>query len=129
MFVLLVLSLLVITPWLDMSIAIRPVTVIANGMDPPIRMASFPSMETVQPEGFTEQPDIAGSQIVILVAQETDVFVTVPDVTVRNHYRGHFHRCRSHNHHWLRSHNHEWLKRHPSVRLNDTAGHKTPSRH
>jgi hypothetical protein len=61
MFVLPVLSLLVVMPWLDVSIAIRPVTVIANGMVPPVSMASFPSMETIQPERFTEQPDIAGS--------------------------------------------------------------------
>jgi len=104
-----------------MAIAIRPVTVIADGMDPPIDVASFPSMETIQPEGFAEQPDIAGSQIVILVAHETDVFVTIPGVTVRNHHRSHFHRWRSDNHHWLRGHNHEWLKRHPSIWFNDTA--------
>lgn len=111
----------ILLPWLNMAIAIRPVTVIADGMDPPIDVASFPSMETIQPEGFAEQPDIAGSQIVILVAHETDVFVTIPGVTVRNHHRSHFHRWRSDNHHWLRGHNHEWLKRHPSIWFNDTA--------
>jgi hypothetical protein len=85
-------------------------------------------METLQPERFTKQPDIAGPKIVILVTHETDIFVTIPGVAVRNHHRSHFHRWRSDNHHWLRSHihrrrghNHEWLKRHPSIRLNDTA--------
>jgi hypothetical protein len=86
-------------------------------------------METLQPEWFTEQPDIARSQIVILVTNETDVFVTIPGVTVRNHYRSHFYRWRSHIDHWLRSHNYEWLKRHPSIWLNDTAGYKSPCRY
>jgi len=121
MFVLPVLSMRVVTPWLDMSIAIRSVIVIANGMRLPIRMASFPSVETIQPEWVGDEPDIANSQIEILVANETDVFVTIPGVAVRNHYRSHFHRWRCHNYHWLRSYDYEWLKRHPSTRLNDTA--------
>ena len=49
-----------VTSWLNMSAPISAVTVISNGMVPPIRMASFPSMETLQPEWVTEQPDIAG---------------------------------------------------------------------
>jgi len=128
MSVLPIVSTPVVAPWLDMAIAIRPVTVIADGVCPPIGMASFPSMETIQPEGIAEQPDIAGAKIVILVAHEADVFVTVPGVTVRNHHRSHFHRWWGDNHHWLRGHNHEWLKRHPSIWLNDTAGHKSSCR-
>jgi len=120
MFVLPVLSVPVVTPWLNMPIVIRSVMVIANGVIPPISMASFPSMETIQPERFTKQPDIAGSQIVILVTHETDVFVTIPGVAVRDHYRSHFHRWWSYIHR-RRGHNHEWLKRHLSIRLNDTA--------
>jgi hypothetical protein len=54
MFVLSALFLLVVMSWLDMSVAIRPVTVIANGVVPPVSMASFPSMETIQPERLAE---------------------------------------------------------------------------
>jgi hypothetical protein len=78
-------------------------------------------METIQPERFAEQPDIARPQIIILVANEADVFVSIPGVAVRNHHRGDFHRRRGDNHHWLRGDNHERLKRHPSIWLNDTA--------
>ena len=59
---------------LDMSTGIFSETIIANGVPPPISMASFPSMETLQPEWFTDQPDITGSQIEILVANKTDEF-------------------------------------------------------
>jgi hypothetical protein len=114
-FVLPVFFLPVVTPWLDMAIAIFPVIVIANGVVPPIGMASFPSMETIQPEGFTEQPDIAGSQIVILVADEADVLVTIPDVAVGDHYGSRLYIDRG------RGHNHQWLKCHPSIRFNDAA--------
>ena len=84
--------------------------VIANGVVPPINMFSFPAMETLLTEGFTEQPDMAGPQIVILVTNQADVFVAIPGITVRNHYRVHFHRWRSHIDHGLRGHHHEWFK-------------------
>src|ERR1039458_9139156 len=109
MFVLPALSLPVIMPWLDVAIAVRPVTVIADSVVPPAGMAPFPSMEAVQPERFAEQPDVAGSQIVILVANKTDVFVAVPGVAVRNHHRSHFHHWRADNDHWLRGHIH-WCR-------------------
>ena len=119
-------------PWLNMAVPVSPVTVIASGMIPPIRMAAFPAMKALQPDGVAEQPDIAGTQIVILVTHKTDVFVTIPYVTVRNHYgagidnrgwcringRG---RCRID--HWLRSHHHEGPNpHHLSIGRNDTAG-------
>jgi hypothetical protein len=54
-------------------------------------------METLQPEWFSDQPDIARSQIEILVTNETDEFDTIPDVSFRNHYWLLYHRLRSHN--------------------------------
>src|ERR1035441_5870218 len=101
MFVLPALSLPVIMPWLDVAIAVRPVTVVADGVVQPIGMAPFPSMEAVQPERFTEEPDVAGSQIVILVANEADVFVAVPGVAVRDHHRAPFHPWRGEHTTWL----------------------------
>ena len=47
-------------PGLNMSVPVSPVMVITNCMVPPISMAAFPAMETLQPERVTEQPDIAG---------------------------------------------------------------------
>jgi len=116
-----ILFLPLVMPWLDMSIPVGSIMVVANGVVPPISMASFPSVKTLQPEWFTEHPDIARSQIVILVTNEADIFVTIPGVAVRNHYGRHFHRWRSRIYHWLRSHNHEWLKRHPAIWLDDAA--------
>jgi hypothetical protein len=59
-----------------------------------------------------------------LATNQTDVFVAIPRVTVRNHYWPrflihHWRRCRSHVHRWWR--NHEWLKRYQPVWLNYTA--------
>jgi len=61
-------------------------TIIASGVVSPIRMAAFPSMETFQPVWPGEQPDITGSQIEILVPDKTDVFDTVPSVSLGNHH-------------------------------------------
>src|ERR1039458_288252 len=97
--------------WMILSMGVFSVNIIASGVVSPITMVSFPSMETLQPERFSDQPDIARSQIKILITNETDEFDPIPDVTFRNHYwllyhqlRSHIHRSRSHIHRW-RSHN------------------------
>src|SRR5579864_7065090 len=95
-------------PWVFTPMSISSETIIVNGMGAPITVVSFPSMKTLEPEWVGEQPDIAGPQIIILAANETDVFVAIPDVIVRNHYRPcfnlhrrrggrHNHRCRGRN--------------------------------
>jgi hypothetical protein len=45
--------MLVIMPWLLLSMGIPSETIIAYGVLTPIRMASFPSMKTLQPNGIT----------------------------------------------------------------------------
>jgi hypothetical protein len=93
LFVLLRCSLCRLTmPWLNMSMGVFSVIIIVSGMVAPIMMVSFPSMETLQPEWFTDQPDITRSQIEILVPNDTDEFDTIPDVSFRNHDWRHFHR-------------------------------------
>ena len=54
-------SMSVVTPGLDMATAIRPVTVVADGMGTPVGMSAFPSMEALQPERFAEEPDVVGA--------------------------------------------------------------------
>ena len=105
--------------WLNMSVGIFSEAIIANGVLPPIRMVSFPSMKTLQPDWITDQPDTASSQIEILVTNQTDVFAIKLDVTVRNHdwlldhrLRGNIHRRRSHN---------DRLETYRPIWLNDTA--------
>jgi hypothetical protein len=102
--------ILPVVPWLIMSMAIGSVIVVANDVNPPIWMTLLPSMKAFEPDWITDQPDIARSQIVILVTHETDVFVTVPVVIIRNH-RHFYHR---------RSHNHSGFDSHPPIRLNYT---------
>jgi len=104
-------------PRLNMSIVIRPETIVANGMLPPIGMMPFPPVETFHSERFTDQPDIARSQIKRLVADETDIFDAIPGVIVRNHDW----LCRHHDHRWRRSHNHHWHESHLAIWLKDAA--------
>jgi hypothetical protein len=96
-----------------MSMGVISETIIANGVVPPIRMIPFPSMEKHQPVWRKVHPDIARSQIEIHATNETDVFKTIPDVSVRNHYWRIYHRCRSRNY--------QWLERYLPIWLNDTA--------
>ena len=112
---------------LDMSTGIFSETIIANGVLPPISMAPFPSMETLQPEWFSDQPDIARSQIEILVTNDTDEFVTIPGISVGNHdwlldhrSRSDIHRLRS-DIHRTGCNIHHWPEHYPSIWLNDTA--------
>ncbi len=110
--------IMAVTPWLHMPVSISSVTIIVDSMGSPVRVAAFPSMKTIQPEWITDQPDITGSQIVVLVTNDTDVFVTIPGVTIGHHYR---HLGRRSHHHWCRGHDDKRLERHPYNRLNDTA--------
>ena len=103
-----------VTPWLNVSITISSETIVTNGVVSPIPMVSFPPMETLQTEWITNQPDIAGSQIEILVTYHADIFDPIPDVAVGNHY------------HWLhhyrrRYRNDRCLEYHPPIWLNQTA--------
>ena len=101
-----------------MARAIVSKTIIADGMAPPIRMASDPHVETIQANRIAGQPYITRPQIIILVADKTNVFVTVPYVIVRYHYRlwRDDYRCRSRND--------DRSKSHPSIRGNNAAGSK-----
>ena len=69
-----------------MSMGIFSKAIIASGMVAPIRMTTFPSMEACQPVWAGDQPDITLSQIEILVPDKTDVFDTVPSVSLGNHH-------------------------------------------
>ena len=110
-----------------MSIVIGPESIIMSGVLAPIRMAPFPTVETIQSEWVGNQPHVAGSQIKILVANETDVFNAVPSILIRNHHRSFHHRL------WsdvdrlrsdvnrLRRRNDDGCEGHPPVRTNHAA--------
>ena len=112
-----------VAPWLIMSVAIRAVMVIANGVAPPIRMPAYPAMKTSQPDGIADYPDVAGPQVVILVANDADIFVTVPNVIIGNIYwsrRG----CHDHRG-WSRDD--EGLEENPAIGFDYTTGEERDS--
>lgn len=87
-----------------------PVMVVVDGMSAPIRVDHLPALETMESHRIANDPDIAGSQIIILVAHHTDVFVAVPGVVVRDwfrrdDYRRRRSRSRIHDNGWGRHHN------------------------
>jgi hypothetical protein len=113
-----------ITPGLLVSVGVATETIVADGVDAPIRMTAFPAMETIQPVRITDEPDIAGSEIEILVADETDVFIAVPSVAVRNpdhHFRGHDDRRSLHHHRGRRRIGDDGRRIHHPAGFNDTA--------
>jgi hypothetical protein len=78
-----------------MSVSIVTVLHIDGGMVAPVGMNSFPVMKARHANRIERQPDVAGSQIEICTADDTDIFDAVPDISIRNTY---FHRyCRSGN--------------------------------
>ncbi len=91
----------------NVSMPIFSVPIVASAVAPPIRMVPCPIMKTPQPDGITNQPDIARSQIDILVANDADVFITIPDIHVRNQYGFRFDWGWSYHHRRLG--NYEWL--------------------
>ncbi len=77
---------IVIMPWLNMSAAVCPIMIIANRMIVPAGMPAFPVMKTIQAVGIGHDPDIARPQIIILATHETDVLITIPNISIRHHY-------------------------------------------
>lgn len=101
-----------------MAMAVSAEMIIPSGVVPPIAMAIFPAMETIQTVRIGDDPDVAGSQIIILAAHETDVFIAIPNVFVRNHYRL---RNRGIHHRRLNLHHHG-LEGQTAIGFDDAAG-------
>jgi len=109
-----------------MSIVIRPESIVTNGVLAPIAMAPLPPVESLQTEWVCDQPDIAGSQIIILIPYEANVFDAVPGVIIRDFdyrsrsdidgRRGYVNR--------LWSSNDDRSERHPPIGANHTACEK-----
>jgi len=112
----------VIMSWRCLPAGIFSETIIADGVRPPIRMTSFPSVKTLQPGLITYQPNTTSSQIKILAADQTHVLTINHDVIIRDHdwllnhgwRRDIDRRCRNHK---LRDY-----KRHMSILINRAAG-------
>jgi hypothetical protein len=103
---------------LIMSVAIRPVTVVANRVPTPVAMVSFPTVEALQSERLATYPDIPGAQVKIISPNHADIFISVPHITVGNIDRF-GRRRRSRGNYYGRGRCHD----HPSAWLNHAAGH------
>jgi len=83
---------LVMMPRMFMPLGVLAEFHVGRGVRAPIHVASFPPMKARQTYWIASNPDVVGTQVEILVANDADVFVTVPDVGVRNadlhRYRG-----------------------------------------
>jgi hypothetical protein len=113
------LSSLFVAPRLNMAVGIFSETIIASGAVSPTSMTTFPSMKSFQPVWSGDQPDITGSQIEILVPHQTDVFDTVPSVSLGNHYWRNVHGRGDH--HCRRNRNRRQQKPHLPIWLNYTS--------
>jgi hypothetical protein len=115
-----VLLAVLVAAWLIVPEAVSSEVIIANGqMNAPIRMTSFPAVETLKPERLTRDPDIPRPQIEILVANQAYVFVAIPDIAVRNIDR--LWRRRRRNNDWRWSHQYRRRQINPAVWFNDTS--------
>ncbi len=108
-----------------MATGIFSVTIIANGVIPPIRMTAFPAVKTFEAVRSGNEPDIAGTKIEILVTDKTDVFDTVPCIGLGNHGRLNDDGWRRRYDHWRCNHYRRHIKSHLAIRLNDTAGNQS----
>ena len=66
------------------SVGIAAILIVADGVKAPVGMTSFPTMEALQPGSIKGQPDMVGSQIILVAAHQADIFIAVPDVFIRN---------------------------------------------
>ena len=80
---------MVIMHWLRFGMIVihGPVMVIVDGMSTPICMTHLPGLETMEPHRVANDPDVARSQVIILVTDHADVFVTIPGVVFRDRFR------------------------------------------
>lgn len=94
------------------------------GVRSPIGMKAFVIVEAAEPDLIAGNPDVAGSQIDIAAADETDEFDAVPNIRIRNEDYGfgrHNNRGRRRSDHYRSWCNDDRLERDAPVRLNDTA--------
>ena len=80
-------------PWMLVPVGVQPVARVDNGVSAPITMGRFPAMKARQPNRIECNPQIARPQIKIPIAEDTNVFVAIPDIRIRNRHR--YHRSRN----------------------------------
>ncbi len=61
---------------------------VSNHMTMPIRMIMHVHLESVQPDRIHHYPDIIWAQVIILIAHDTDIFISVVDICIGNDHHG-----------------------------------------
>ena len=67
-----------------MSVSVVAIEFVADGMVAPVGMTPFPIVEARRAASIQGQPDVVGSQIIILATNNADKFDAVPDISIRN---------------------------------------------
>jgi len=73
---------IVAVPRMFMALGIETIFFIGDGVIAPIVMGFLPLMEAAQAIRTQWQPSVVRPQVVILIADDSDVFRAVPDITV-----------------------------------------------
>jgi len=81
--------ILATVPRMFMSLGIEAKPHVDSGVRAPIRMDFHPVLKPREPDGIANNPNVAGTKVIILVANNTNIFIAVPDVVIRNAYRDH----------------------------------------
>jgi len=76
------------------TVSVIAIVHVANGMVAPIRVAFLPAVKAFQPHRIARDPDVTGSQIEIIRADDAYIFIAVPYVGIGHaNFHGHC-RCR-----------------------------------
>jgi len=86
--VILILSFLRSGRGVEMAVRIVAEPCIDGHMHAPVGMDADVGMEMIQAHGVAEEPDVAGSEVIILIADDADVFVAIPDIGIGHHIHG-----------------------------------------
>ncbi len=121
---------------MKMAVGIVAEPIIEGHVHAPVGMDADVGMEMTQAHGVAEEPDVAGSEVVILIADDADVFIAVPDIGIGHDIHGGDRRRGSHldGRRWsdvyrrrrgdvdARGADDNGFKGHPAIRTDDAAG-------
>ena len=105
----------------EMAVRIVAEPCIDGHMHAPVGMDADVGMEMIQAHGIAEEPDVAGSEVVILIADDADVFIAIPDIGIGHDIHGRDRR-RGRLHDGRRGSDDNGFKCHAAIRTDDAAG-------
>src|SRR5580698_9675054 len=88
MMVMVTIVIAIMSPRVVVALGVAAIFIVVNGVLGPVVMLAFPAVEEGQTVAGQRQPHIAGTQIVILVADHADVFGAIIHIGIRNTTNG-----------------------------------------